>query len=115
MAASFDLLHEGAPHSAALTILGMIIGALFIKASQDYLSQVWSLKKYESMKRGVAVYQSQPGQPVAGGGVEKGGVCQKCEGRGGDLSRSARTTCRRCEQVKVLTWDVREQGRVGSA
>jgi len=39
MAASFDLLHEGAPHSAALTILGMIIGALFIKASQDYLSQ----------------------------------------------------------------------------
>ena len=39
MAASFDLLHEGAPHSPALTILGMIIGALFIKASQDYLSK----------------------------------------------------------------------------
>mmetsp|Transcript_19138 Transcript_19138/g.41285 ORF Transcript_19138/g.41285 Transcript_19138/m.41285 type:complete len:746 (-) Transcript_19138:1449-3686(-) len=37
--ASFDLLHEGAPHSATLTILGMLIGGLFIKASQDYLSQ----------------------------------------------------------------------------
>lgn len=40
LAASFDLLQEGAPHSPALTILGMVIGALFIKASQDYLSQV---------------------------------------------------------------------------
>lgn len=31
LAASFDLLHEGAPYSPALTILGMILGALFIK------------------------------------------------------------------------------------
>ena len=39
MTASFDLLHEGAPHSPALTVMGMVIGALFIKASQDYLSK----------------------------------------------------------------------------
>lgn len=39
MTASFDLLHEGAPHSPALTVMGMVIGALFIKASQDYLSR----------------------------------------------------------------------------
>ena len=39
LSASFDLLHEGAPYSPMLTIAGMIIGALFIKASQDYLSK----------------------------------------------------------------------------
>jgi zinc transporter ZupT len=31
LAASFDLLHEGAPYSPMLTILGMVLGALFIK------------------------------------------------------------------------------------
>ena len=40
LSASFDLLHEGAPYSPMLTIGGMIIGALFIKASQDYLARV---------------------------------------------------------------------------
>lgn len=39
LSASFDLLHEGAPYSPPLTILGMVIGSLFIKSSQDYLSQ----------------------------------------------------------------------------
>ncbi len=32
--ASFELLHEGAEHSGVLTIVGIIIGAVFIKASQ---------------------------------------------------------------------------------
>ena len=40
LSASFDLLHEGAPYSPMLTIAGMVIGALFIKASQDYLARV---------------------------------------------------------------------------
>jgi hypothetical protein len=40
LSASFDLLKEGAPYSPFLTISGMIIGALFIKASQDFLSRV---------------------------------------------------------------------------
>lgn len=31
LAASFDLLHEGAPYSPTLTITGMVLGALFIK------------------------------------------------------------------------------------
>ncbi len=31
LAASFDLLHEGAPYSPTLTICGMILGAVFIK------------------------------------------------------------------------------------
>ncbi len=31
LAASFDLLHEGAPYSPMLTILGMVLGAFFIK------------------------------------------------------------------------------------
>ncbi|GAX83798.1 hypothetical protein CEUSTIGMA_g11223.t1 [Chlamydomonas eustigma] len=39
LSASFDLLQEGAPYSPFLTISGMIIGALFIKASQDFLSR----------------------------------------------------------------------------
>ncbi|KAG1667314.1 hypothetical protein FOA52_005074 [Chlamydomonas sp. UWO 241] len=39
LAASFELLHESAPHGIALTVLGMVTGALFIKASQDYLAQ----------------------------------------------------------------------------
>lgn len=31
LAASFDLLHEGAPYSPTLTFIGMVVGALFIK------------------------------------------------------------------------------------
>ena len=42
LSASFDLLHEGAPYSPTLTIAGFLIGGLFIKASQDYLSKVGS-------------------------------------------------------------------------
>eukprot|EP00798_Chlamydomonas_sp_ICE-L_P018562 gene18562-25071_t len=37
--ASYELLHEGGPYSPALTVLGMCIGGLFIKFSQDHLSK----------------------------------------------------------------------------
>ncbi|KAL6764687.1 zinc permease family [Haematococcus lacustris] len=39
LSASFDLLHEGAPYSPFLTIVGMLAGAIFIKSSQEFLSQ----------------------------------------------------------------------------
>lgn len=36
LAASFDLLHEGAPYSAVLTITGMILGALFVMVREHW-------------------------------------------------------------------------------
>ena len=39
LAASFDLLHEGAPYSPTLVISGMVLGAIFIRTSQHYLGQ----------------------------------------------------------------------------
>eukprot|EP00200_Dunaliella_tertiolecta_P011666 CAMPEP_0202389432 /NCGR_PEP_ID=MMETSP1127-20130417/82943_1 /ASSEMBLY_ACC=CAM_ASM_000462 /TAXON_ID=3047 /ORGANISM="Dunaliella tertiolecta, Strain CCMP1320" /LENGTH=482 /DNA_ID=CAMNT_0048991171 /DNA_START=208 /DNA_END=1653 /DNA_ORIENTATION=- len=39
LAASFDLLHEGAPCSPTLVVAGMLAGAIFVKLSQEYLEQ----------------------------------------------------------------------------
>jgi ZIP family zinc transporter len=39
LAASFGLLHEGAPHGGLATVGGMLLGAGFIKLSQQYLER----------------------------------------------------------------------------
>lgn len=39
LAASFGLLQEGAPYGGCYVIAGMLLGALFIKLSQQYLEQ----------------------------------------------------------------------------
>ncbi|KAK9844479.1 hypothetical protein WJX74_003025 [Apatococcus lobatus] len=44
LAASFDLVHEGQPYGGHLVILGVIVGALFIKASQEWLEQFEDVK-----------------------------------------------------------------------
>eukprot|EP00891_Asterochloris_glomerata_P001649 jgi/Astpho2/1649/e_gw1.00032.159.1_t len=49
LAASFDLVHEGQPYGGSLVILGIILGALFIKASQEYLAAYEDVK-FESLR-----------------------------------------------------------------
>jgi hypothetical protein len=39
LAASFGLLHEGAPHGGTALVCGMLLGAAFVKLSQQYLEQ----------------------------------------------------------------------------
>ncbi|KAK9814832.1 hypothetical protein WJX72_012324 [[Myrmecia] bisecta] len=49
LAASFDLVHEGQPYGANLVILGVVLGAAFIKASQEFLDQYEDVR-FESLK-----------------------------------------------------------------
>ena len=39
LAVSFDLVHEGQPYGPGMVLVGLIIGIIFIKQSQEYLKQ----------------------------------------------------------------------------
>lgn len=39
LAVSFDLVHEGQPYGPGMVVVGLIIGIIFIKQSQEYLKQ----------------------------------------------------------------------------
>eukprot|EP00959_Pyramimonas_sp_CCMP1952_P284081 5937935-Pyramimonas_sp.AAC.1 len=48
LAASFDLIHEGQPHGSLEVVVGVVLGALFIKTVQEFLHQYEDLN-FESL------------------------------------------------------------------